>query len=206
VDAETRSAEDPSGRVADLLLAEHREAYAMYRHSEELGERRVNFFITLTTAVIAALAIRVEGVTERGEVDVLFFMFLPALLLFGVLTLRRIILRNQRSSRQLRAVHRISAYFVKSGSEACAHLEFFDPERQSFGRERKWSQLFTAGNGGLAETVSLMNALLLSFLVGLIVYETAKDETAAFLAGAGALVAAWVIEFALIKRAYDRAD
>ncbi len=78
--------EDPalqSMAVVDLLLAEHREAYAMYRHSEELGERRVNFFITLTTAVVAALAIRAQGVTDGGNVDPLFFSFLPGLLLFG---------------------------------------------------------------------------------------------------------------------------
>ena len=28
----------------ELLMAEHQQAIDMYRHSEELGERRVNFF------------------------------------------------------------------------------------------------------------------------------------------------------------------
>ena len=192
--------------MTDLLLAEHGEAYAMFRHLEETGERRVNFFITLTTAVIAALAIRVEGVTEQGQVDVLFFIFLPALLLFGVVTLRRVTRRNEQSTRQLRAIHRICDYFVGSDPEASSHLEFFDPDQPSPGRSRQWPQLFTAGTGGLAETVSLINALLLSFLVGLIVYDSGKDQTAALLAGGVALVAAWVVEFALIKRAYDRAE
>ena len=58
---------DPA--AVQLLLAEHEQSYEMYRHSEELGERRVNFFLTLVTAVVAALLLADEPLVQRRRCE-----------------------------------------------------------------------------------------------------------------------------------------
>jgi len=194
-------------RAVDLLLREHQEAYTMYRHSEDLGERRVTFFLTLTTAVIAALTIRTNGVTTGGDgdVDELFYYFLVALLLFGLVTLRRMMVRNVASSRQLRAIARIDAYFCKSDPNRLAsHLEFFKPDWEArTHRRNEWRTAFSLKRGGLAETVAVINSMLLAFLVGLVVFDLGESDGVAALVGGCALVVAWAGQGAWIKLYYD---
>jgi putative (di)nucleoside polyphosphate hydrolase len=199
---------DPhNDRAADLLLREHQEAYTMFRHSEDLGERRITFFLTLTTAVIAALTIRTNGVTtgDDGEVDELFYYFLVPLVLFGLVTLRRMMVRNVSSSRQLRAIARINAYFCESGPPGLAsHLEFFKPPWDpSFARRYEWRDAFALKRGGLTETVTLINSVLLAFLVGLAVFDVVEGGGAAGLAGGLAFVVAWAGQFTWMKLFYN---
>jgi hypothetical protein len=179
----------------------------MFRHSEDLGERRVTFFLTVTTAVIAALTIRTNGVTagDDGDVDRLFYYFLVAQLLFGLVTLRRMMVRNVASSRQLRAIARINAYFCEIGPKGLeAHLEFFDRNWETkLHRRYTWREALWLKRGGLVETVTVINAVLLGFLVGLVVFDVLERNGIAVLAGACALVVAWATQSAWAKLYYD---
>jgi len=51
--------EDGAMDKQDFLLAEYQQYSEAFWRNEEAGERRVTFFITLATAVIAALVVKI---------------------------------------------------------------------------------------------------------------------------------------------------
>ena len=55
------------GFWADLLLAEHSYFADSFWRSEEVGEKRVNFFITLVTAVLTVLIALVSLACMRAQ-------------------------------------------------------------------------------------------------------------------------------------------
>lgn len=152
--------------AATFLLAEYKRHNEHFLYSEELGERRVNFFLTLVTAVVGALAIREEGILVDEKVDDLFFAALGALLIFGWVTLVRLIRRNLASTRELRAMGRLRRYFIDNDQSIETYL-FYGAYDDSPVREYKWKALFSFGTGGLVQTVSVVNSLLFAGLLGL---------------------------------------
>ncbi len=197
-----REAGDNDRHSADFLLAEyggHREAFWK---SEEIGEKRVNFFISIVTAVLAASVIREKGVlTLRGQVDPIFYCGLGALLLFGIVTLARLIRRNLVSTDQLRALGRIRAYFVKKDWEILPHL-FWEPRDDIPLRKKKWKEIVSFGTGGLVETVALVNSLVVGALCVLLVLFLSSGIVALF--GLGGFIGAWVVQFLYVKRRYEK--
>src|SRR5262249_43231618 len=87
-----------------LLLAEYKHFSESIWKNEETGERRLNFFITLVTAVIAGL---VALWTKKGTGDLalserdILRITIPALiglLLFGIVTFLRMLQRDRVTS------------------------------------------------------------------------------------------------------------
>lgn len=185
----------------DLLMAEHQQAIDMYRHSEELGERRVNFFLTLMTAVLAALAIGDDPLVEDGHVDGVFWALLIGLLLFGLVTLARIAHRNLRSTQQLRALNRIRTYFVEREPELAERLEFFDPDGPW--RGKPWHHVFHS-KGGLADTVSLVNSFVVAGIAALAVATRTSDWYMIAPAGVAAGVVGWLVQYAYVRAVYEK--
>ena len=111
--------------VKDLLLADHEHFSSMFANSEQAGETRVNWFIGIATATSGGLIALFVKQRETGntplEPSMLFaiaFAALTALLVFGFLTLRRMMLRNASSDRQKRALDQIRQMFQ----------DYFDPQ------------------------------------------------------------------------------
>jgi hypothetical protein len=197
-----RQTDDQGGASADFLLAEYQSHMASYWRSEELGERRVNFFLTVTTAVVGALAIREQGITTPGgSADPIFFYALGAVLLFGLVTLVRIIRRNLNSHEYLRAAARVRRYFADRDEGILRYLYYkpFDDRPQ---RKKEWNELFSLRTGGLAETVALVNGLVVAALCALFVLS--YPAWVSGLAGVAGFVAAWILQFAYVKRRYER--
>ena len=115
--------EDMSNRsseaVKDLLLVDHAHFSSMFANSEQAGETRVNWFIGIVTATSGGLLALLVKQSEQTtapllEPSLLFAIALAALsalLVFGLLTLRRIMLRNASSDRQKRALDQIRQMF-----------------------------------------------------------------------------------------------
>lgn len=186
----------------DFLLAEYQSQREAFWHNEELGERRVNFFITLTTAVIAALAIREKGIlASGGKVDTIFFYGLGAVLLFGVVTLVRIIRRNLVSHEYLRAVARIRRYFTDRDQQILRHL-YYKPYDDRPQRKKEWNEIFSLGTGGLVETVALVNSLIVAALCALFVLSYSGWIIGLF--GLVGFIAAWIVQFVYVKYRYDK--
>ncbi len=179
-----------------FLLEEYKQVLDSFWRSEELGERRVNFFITLTTAVVAALvAIRgKEGAVSNGKVDFIFFYGLLSMLVFGGMTLTRIIRRNLESHRYIRAAGRIRKYFTDRDKQVRLHL-YFEPRDDKPIREKKWKEIISAGTGGLIETVALVNSLIVAALGAMWM---------TWPVGLVSFVVAWIAQFIYVKHRYER--
>jgi hypothetical protein len=208
-----QKANDQRRHSEDFLLAEYQHLMNSFWQSEEVGESRVNFFITLTTAVITALvAIGGNGIpVQDGEVDPIFFWALVASLLFGVVTLGRIIHRNLESHKYLRAANRIRRYFADRDQAILRYLYYgpYDDQPQRKKEWKKWYKIFSLGTGGLVEMVALMNSLIVAALFALLIIwvfgnATSPIQVTIYLLGFVGGIAAWIIQSRYVRRRYRK--
>jgi len=167
------------------LLAEHRFFLQSIWKNEDVGERRVRFFVTLVTAVVTALvALR----TRDGGADValphLAKGALAILLLFGVLTFLRIIHRDRVTDE-----YREIADYLRTRLTAMDAA--LDDIRLPF-RPRQLRLL----QGGLVTTVGAMNSAIAGLLLAS--YWPAHYVVAVSLGAGSCAIAHWAV-FALIR-------
>ena len=140
-----------------LLFEEYRRFTEAFWRNEEAGERRVTFFITLTTAIIAAIvALRTSdvGIPDR-EIRLLTSGALLGTVLFGLATFLRMLQRD-RVTDEYKAIVR---YLREQLRRRATGLEEYD---LPFRPPRHWLL-----RGGLAITVALVNSILLAVLTAL---------------------------------------
>jgi hypothetical protein len=161
----TTSKEDPS---EDFLLAVHEHLGESFLRNEEVGDRRVTFFITLTTFVIGGLAVVAVQEGIRASDDQLnpgallvIASGLLALLLFGFTTLERILKRNMDTDRAIRALNDIRRHFVKRDAPIAPLLREYNPYKKKEPRS-EGIRIWSLGTGGLLQTVALMNSFVVA--------------------------------------------
>jgi hypothetical protein len=134
---------------AEFLLAEYQHFADSFWRNEELGERRVNFFILLATAVISALA-ALEKI-DFENTSLLTAFALLALLSIGVVTLQRMLRRNRVTDEYKEALKKIRGYL----KEPDPRLETYQPlDGVSEPRKSK--------TGGLVDLVAVMNSIIVA--------------------------------------------
>ena len=108
--------------IEQLLLSDLERAFGSYWKNEELGEKRVSYFLTLTTAVITVLValykVAIDPDTPVKDVGtipartiVLFALF--SLLLFGLVTQMRMVRRNCVTDQYKKIMDQIRCIFVE---------------------------------------------------------------------------------------------
>lgn len=102
----------PEDRQAarELLLAELQVFEEAIRRSEDTGDQRFNFFITLVTAVIGGLiALTTQMTAEQlaSSFPKIAFGGTAALLAFGILTFMRMVHRDRVTAQLKRTVHHV---------------------------------------------------------------------------------------------------
>lgn len=148
------------GDAKDLLLEDYKALSQSLSESEKIGETRVNWFIGIITAVaggFVALATKKEPISA----DVLKYTALGslmALLVFGLMTLLRIINRNQTTDGFKKDLARIREIF----RNRLNHEGIMDNHRP-FKRPRRSRSL-----GGLDCMVAAINSLLAAGIVAVI--------------------------------------
>jgi hypothetical protein len=191
------------------MLAEYEQAYEMYRYSEELGERRVNLFLTLVTAVLAALLLADEPLVKDDVVSPVAYALLIGLLLMGLMTLARVARRNENSSAYLLMIGSIRDYFHQLDPVGCSYLDF-DPTRATTAgvvptpRYRDFEFRRIAGTAGLADTMLLLNASVCGLVVALLLLDVSRAPVAAVCAGLLAGASAWWLQFRQLNAFYRR--
>jgi putative (di)nucleoside polyphosphate hydrolase len=146
----------PAMKSEELLLAEYEQYSEAFWKNEEGGEKRITFFISLTTAIIAAIvALRTKVEIPREEVRSVATAALAGVLIFGVATFLRILQRNQVTDEYKRILRYLREEMRKRAGDL---QEYALP----FGRQRHWLL-----RGGLAVTVALMNSFLVASLATL---------------------------------------
>ena len=142
-------------QLGKFLLAEHKYLGDSFWKNEEVGERRLNFFITLVTAVIAGLVAlttgRDEGLLANTDVYMITVYVLFALLIFGIITLQRMIRRNLVTDQYKRAQDQIRNIFRRAYNKELDDYKPFET-----GKPRK------LGRGGLVEAVAIINSLIVA--------------------------------------------
>lgn len=153
-------------RWSDFLLKEYERRSQWMLKDEELGEKRASFFLTLAGVTGAAFTFGFEKGRQiyPGWRNSLAAAGLScALLALGLITVRRLILRNVVTDRHFFALRDIARRFVtreqaRSMSNAFGELYKPLPERSL--------RVVTVGKGGWFEIVALVNALLGGLLPG----------------------------------------
>ena len=155
-----------SAKGADFLLEEYRGHEAAIYESERTGETRVNFYLTVTSAIFAALLFDDRGLMDSSSNGPRLGVcaVLLALLTFGRLTLARVVHRNLCTDREIESARKIRAYFVAGEPSIATHVSRSISLRKT--RERM-SLAKLVERGGLAETVMLWNALIVAILFAL---------------------------------------
>lgn len=156
---------DPSdtNRSADnFALEEYKHLSALFRQNEDAGERRITLLLTLTTAVSAGL---VALLTSHGTcltTDNLSYIAngaIIALLILGLVTLRRICKRNQTSDSYKVGMDRIRSYFEESDRR----LSSYHPFKTSRGTPSFWER-HRFLNGGLLTITCILNSAFIAVL------------------------------------------
>jgi len=151
-----------SSPAKDLLLEEYRAFTNSLEKSEQSGETRVNWFIGIITAGVGGLVkIFSDGKIQGWSLRLITAAALLALLVFGIVTLFRIIKRNKKTDELIHELDKIRDLFRKH----------FDPtllgDHRPFNRtldsqdSLHWGRAF----GGLADLVLTINSLLAAALV-----------------------------------------
>jgi len=145
----------------DLLLEDYKALSQALLESEKIGETRVNWFIGIITAVAAGL---VALATKTGPVSAEVLKYtalasLVALLVFGLMTLLRIIKRNRTTDGFKKDLARIGAIF-RNHLDREGMLDNYRPFKTP---RRGLGDL-----GGLAFMVAAINSLLAGGIVAVI--------------------------------------
>jgi ADP-ribose pyrophosphatase YjhB (NUDIX family) len=133
----------------NFLLEEYRALSTAMVHNEAVGETRVNWFIGLVTAVGGGLA----ALAKTGYAEPLMISgSLAALLLFGVVTLARLMKRNRTTDGFKKDLGDIRQRFK----------HHFDPAHVLVGHKPFGARAHRAfrGFGGLTHTIVTINSLL----------------------------------------------
>jgi len=173
-----------------LLLAEYQQYSEAFWRNEEAGERRVTFFITLTTAIIAAIVALRTSTLQPSELGMrqITSAALAGVVIFGLATFLRMLQRD-RVTDEYKAILR---YLREQLRRRTTGLDEYD---LPFRAPRHW--LF---RGGLAVTVALMNSFVLTVLTALWIQGTWK-----WLAIPAVLLISFVVQ-ALGVRARNRGE
>jgi putative (di)nucleoside polyphosphate hydrolase len=141
----------------DFLLAEYEAFTQSFWRNEEVGEKRVDFFITLATAVLAAVValltsdhIDLDPIDERRIATAAVL----AMLLFGILFYIRILHRN-RVTDEYKDIIKYLRKRTASNTEDLADYKI------PFVKHKRLLR------GGLADTIALMNSILAAVVIAL---------------------------------------
>jgi putative (di)nucleoside polyphosphate hydrolase len=161
-----------------LLLADLEHFGGSLWRNEEVGEKRLTFFVSLLTAVAAGLVALAASGTELGDelFDTTATAGMVVLLVIGLLTYLRMIQRNRVRDEYQRTL----AYIRLTYRALCPELATYEvPHTERRYRFPTWLR------GGYAETFAAIDGLLLAVLLVLTV-----DLHVAAATGVGAVLTA----------------
>src|SRR3954454_19513550 len=138
------------GRSKEFLLAEHRYFSDSFWRNEESGEKRVNFLITLATAVLAAVVALASnhGSLTTKQISGFALAACLGLLVVGVLTFRRMLHRNRATDQYKAGMDLIRCYFGAWDRGLSGYEPFAASAPRAFGK------------GGLTDLVAVVDSVI----------------------------------------------
>lgn len=192
----------------EFLLVEYQAYREALNENERTGEGRVNLFLTITTAVLGALALK-EDLTEAGnDFDALFLFLLLVVALFGVTTLARMLHRKRVAHEMKEALSILRAYFCEPNPEVVPYLAW-KPREVARPPKIGWLTFLVPGNGGLVDATALLNSAVFGALASMLAVRIAGPAVVgwtAWGAAVGGFVLAWVGQVFWVRRVYARLE
>ncbi len=182
---------EQKGGLDDFLIAEHQHFAESFWRTEELGEKRLNFFISLLTAAVAGLVVLATAESGFTDTQVQWVSFTTglSLLLLGLSTLLRMLRRNNVTDQYKDAMN-----LVRESFRTRYALEDYAPF------EKLPRRLFT---GGLAQTAALLNSMIAGALAAIGLLFATSPAWLALSAGLVFLLSL-AAQFAYIHRRHRR--
>ena len=162
---------DPSSGSDDFLIAEYEHFAESFWRTEELGEKRLNFFISLLTAAVAGLVVLATSDSGFSSSQVQWVAFSAglALLLLGISTLLRMLRRDDVTDEYKDAMKKIRHIF-RDRPALQGYAPFEGSNRPFF-------------TGGLAQTAALLNSMIAGALTAIGLVSAASPAWFALAAG-----------------------
>lgn len=115
----------PTSQAKDFMLEQYKALSDSFWRNEELGERRINFLITLVTAVLTAMVALVKvGGLDLEDFLLPSILVVIALLSLGVVTFRRMLRRNRVTDEYKRGMEIIRDWFEREDDSLKGHRPF----------------------------------------------------------------------------------
>ncbi len=163
-----RSTTDMSAALRDLYLADLERLEESIWRNEEIGEKRFNFFTTLATAVVGGLVAlwtsdRSASATSRAALSKSTDVALFALLVFGLVSYRRMIHRDSVTEEYKRETKKIRRRYRDLFQADCPEikdywLEYEDKTDES-NLKHRWRRIKQMG---YTQTLAVINGILLA--------------------------------------------
>lgn len=199
----------------DFLRAEYEYVTRLLINNEQLGERRIEFFVSLVTAVIGVSGLigasdimnfDIIGAENKTRmIAIIILISIGTIVPFGFITLERIIRRNLETDEYKAKLDKIRRYFIER-DKSIADYVAFDPYIQ-YSRTKKWSELFSFGVGGFAETIRLINSIISGLFFGILVLAFKVSWEMAFYSLALSITIAlvvWTLQFIYSNHRYSK--
>jgi 8-oxo-dGTP pyrophosphatase MutT (NUDIX family) len=197
--------------VKDLLLEDYRYRADSLWKNEQSGETRLNFYIGLVTVVIGALvSLATDGDLPSEMFRAVAVASVGMLLLFGLITFMRMLIRNEHTDLCKRGLDTIRQTFKDHFDRGGMLVGYYPIAQPRFGNAEE-SEL-TRKIGGLPYTVAVMNSALVGAMIAVAAFpspplDVQPDQfpgrivwaTAVVVLAVGAAVTTLFKQFAYIK-------
>ena len=168
--ANDASLDQKTEKALALIIADISHFEEKFRFNEDIGEKRMNYFVSLITASIAGL-VALHNAIPDGLTEITRIVALSFLLAIGLLTYLRMVRRNQVTDEYLHTLDELRRLY--SGRVALENYKppFKNNEKDAEDvdkKDAKKEQWYRGlSRGGLAPTAAAINA----FIVGILVYQ-----------------------------------
>jgi hypothetical protein len=167
---------DKDSHVEEFLLRQYDYITQLFIDNEQIGERRFQFFVSLAGVIfgiiglfgISELDFDFSFTSEEGKQKVMVLITVSIIvmiivILFGIMTLKRLIHRNIITDRYKFDLEYIGEFFKRNESKELKKyypFQKYEIDGNNNYHESKWQHIFSTKNGGLVETVALINSII----------------------------------------------
>jgi 8-oxo-dGTP pyrophosphatase MutT (NUDIX family) len=189
----------------DLLLEEYRNLADCFWKNEQSGETRVNLFIGLVSAAVGGLVTLASAQHgPRGEpLRMVITTSLSVLVVLGIVTLFRMLTRNEATDRYKRGAAAVRQVFRDHFDSAHILLHYYP---FAAAKQKNKRAIAIRKVGGLTHTVAVVNSILVAGFAGAVVYPESRLNTPVgslawtYACSAGVFCLAVILQFAYVNK------
>ena len=154
---------DKNDTSKDFMLANYQLIHERYLYERDVGERRLNAFLTLASAIIGGLLLFVTSDKQSAILPIVLIVGLALLLILGLGTFDRVRVRTMDCLSWLAKANLAQKYFFEQDEQLRKYLQPYTIKEFS----ESWFQSLMLD--GLVRTVAILNtftAAALSIVIG----------------------------------------